>query len=153
MTDANRVTFKSASRLVLILFLFVLWIGFLLSETVLTANPVIVSRPQIINAPLIAEGRPNWTEMLFEVGGVLKGELPGNSKIHVENLQLAEKGGEGDRFVLPLMSTDSGSYRIVAVPTEEWTSPNAAVYLVYPASEEVRSQIAAILTGNDRSPR
>lgn len=125
---------------------FAIWVAFLIAETLLTANPIIVSRPQILMAPIVVEGRPKWDEKLVEVQAVTKGAKPDAVVIHVENLDLASRIRESETYFFPLAQTSSGSYRLVSVPMDEMTTSRSQLYSVYPVLNATRTQVSQILS-------
>ena len=134
-------------RLVLASLALVAWFGFLFYETLATANPVIVSRPQVLGAPLVVEGTLSADPPRLRVDRVWKGDpsLRGE-ELALDRLPPSLDGAD-KVYVVPLEPALREGYRIFGIPVESaFRGHSRAEERIYPATDSVRRQLENILT-------
>lgn len=114
------------------------WISALLVLALTTANPVTLNRKQIRESDYVVTAKR--TDPGAQTLEVLKEWKRGEEleTVTIANLDRVELPADRE-FLVPLNSVGSGRYRITKT-----TLPNR-VPLIYPATEEAKSQLAAIL--------
>lgn len=116
------------------------WIGFLLYEVITTANPVILSRPQILAASVIVEGVAADGESI-KVDKVWWGDpkLQGTQLKLTSPLDLAP----GARLIAPLEPTGEESVYRIAPPATGFEKMRTAQRSgkIYPATAEAIRQL------------
>lgn len=114
------------------------WISALLVLALTTANPVTLNRKQIRKSDYVVTAKR--TGPGAQTLEVLKEWKHGESlgTVTIANLERVEMPADRE-FLVPLNSVGSGRYLIT-----ETTLPNRAP-LIYPATEEAKSQLVSIL--------
>ena len=150
---------RAKLRLTIAVLLFAGWLGFLAYLALLRANPVIVSRWQMMAAThavvarvsLDADGRPKETahvEQVFPEGakdGPAVGqdlELPGLTKAHLPSGK-SFPAGDGS-YLIPLTKEPGNQFHVVALPP----SPGydfSSRHLIYPWTPDVERQARELL--------
>lgn len=149
---AKKPASPAKRRLLLASVLAACWVGFLLYEVVTTANPVIVSRPQILSAPLIAEGivtAPTKLRVLTVHWG--------NRDLQGEEIILSEPAPfpRGTSVLAPL-EPHGDQYRLAAASTgfENAKHQQPREYRrMYPATDQARGQILRLLDWRSRQEK
>jgi hypothetical protein len=133
---------------ILVLLLFALWVGFLGVLAVKTADPIILSRPQILVSTLdvIAEvsetsGKASPRIQIQEVHWPKQAERLVGQEIEVANLPAASGWRGAGRYIVPLVQQD-GVYLVASVPR----SPGFVGLppRIYPLTEATRAQLDEI---------
>jgi hypothetical protein len=130
-------------RLGLAVLLFVAWTAWLVYQVMTTADPIVVSRPQIFLAPVVVEAQvPDAAEQDAEVTitHIYRGrdQLPGDRKILVTNLRAAQLDprrwqGPG-AYVLALRKNEGG-----ATPQFEIVQTDHLPPTIYPLGDARRA--------------
>lgn len=126
----------------------VAWIGFLLAQVLTTANPILLSRPQILSAPLIVEGQLVKSSA-FQVQKVWWGD----PKFEGQQLELNPPLSIPTEapLIAPLRSADQGkTFAVAAASTGFARLPDASETRVYPATEQARQQLQQLLDWRKR---
>ena len=152
-------------RLALAAGLFLAWTGWLIYQAARTADPVVVSRPQVLAAPVIVEAqlrRANDADrptQLVDLRDVLRGHealglkpgerLPEKLQLTV-NFDDPHRGWRGEGlYYLCLEPADAGPYRLVRPPFSPGYDPRpedeARLPLIYPVSASTRTQLEEAL--------
>ncbi len=157
-------------RLVLAALLFLAWTGWLAYQVARTADPIVVSRPQVLAAPVVVEanvtawgkGLPPEPREKVRVHEILRGQetlglkqgepVPANLELIVtfHNVQNQYRGWKGEgMYFLCLEPAGEGKYRLVRPPVSPGFHPEpndearlASIYLV---TESTRAQIEEAL--------
>ena len=145
-------------RLAVAVVLFVSWSIWLGVQAFTTANPVVVSRPQIFVAPVVVEATLTGTDTpshLVKVVTVYRGKAliesqgkPGQEAIELEVRNLAEaKGwtGPGDYLLALQPVAGTSGWNVVAVPPSPGYQPSEPELLIYPATQSTRLQLQEAL--------
>jgi hypothetical protein len=126
------------------------WFGFLAHQVWRYANPVVVSRPQLLVAPLVVEGRlldgPArvvvervwWGADRFDVLG---------KELAIEEAKFPAHAA-GELWIVPVAPTRrESSFRVqpIPLPGVERDVPD-----IYPATDAVRRQVEQLLTERKR---
>lgn len=149
-------------RLTIAILLFAAWVGWLSYQVGTTANPIVVSRPQILLAPIVieaqvAEGNGPGKEVTVTTvhrGGKL---LPAEGKLIISNLGLDQvRGWNGpDHYILPLVRIENkGEMRYEVVPPpyspgfhpqNPEPNPDRFKPAIYPVTASTRAQLQEAL--------
>ena len=135
MTDAGAVGSGRRIGLISITSLVVVWIGFLFTETVLTANPIIVSRPQVLLAPVVVVGLPDGNRGSVKISTVFRGNVTAGQELKVLDLDQSDPSQTNGEYVFPLTPIRTGGYRIAAIPVDEMTDSLSDRRPIYPGTE------------------
>jgi len=125
-------------RLAPALIIFGVWICVLIGLALLSANPTVLNRAQILAAPLVVEAtvaaddREQWQVSRSWP----QAEVP--RRILIKGLEPLRVDAR-QAFLIPVERTDPGEYRLVLSP-----KPFAAP-LIYPANPQTVSELEAIL--------
>lgn len=114
----------------------VVWIAFLLYTALKTANPVIVSRPQVLAAPIVVEGQWQGAGEGLIVERVWRGEAALLGKqLAVEDFELAQGAGSADRLIVPLEPVGDDRFRVA--PTRRIQKISTKATPTRPSEEQV----------------
>lgn len=120
------------------------WVGFLLYEVVTTANPVIVSRPQLLSAPLVVEGIVTApTKLRVQTVHWGDTQLQGQEIVLTENVPFPR----GTSVIAPV-EPQGKQFRMATASTgfESAKHQQPREYRrMYPATDQARSQILQLL--------
>jgi hypothetical protein len=150
---------RAKLRLAIAILLFGGWLGFLAYLALLKANPVVVSRWQMMAAThavvaqitLDSDGRPKVTAHVEQVfpeashDGPAVGqdlELPGLPKAHLPSGK-PFTAGEG-RYLIPLTKEAGNQFRVVALPPSPGYDFSSRL-LIYPWTPDVERQVRELL--------
>jgi hypothetical protein len=116
------------------------WLLFLLYLVLTTANPVIVSRPQVLTAGIIIVGRIEQPPEL-QVEEVLLGDpqLIGKT-LQIADFKPSVSVKQNERYILPLEHLGD-HYRIHLVPLEAGVDPAKRDGRIYRDTPEARRQV------------
>jgi hypothetical protein len=114
------------------------WVCFLTWQVVWYSNPIVVSRPQLLTAPIVAEGDLLADPPRLQVERVWWGELaPKTITLHMNQQDVAALLQDEHRFVVPLVEGKAETYYI-------WRN-GAGGRAVYPATAGVLKQVETVL--------
>lgn len=124
--------------------IFAVWIGFMLVQARRSANPVIVSRPQVLSADAVVEGTWRPGKPILEVERVWWGtsELKGQA-IEISGM-VAERAPAGARAIVPLSRVEN-KWQVAPLPPATGAAPGTVVPEAYPAVPQVERQFVQIL--------
>jgi hypothetical protein len=130
-------------RLGLAVLLFVAWTAWLVYQVLTTADPIVVSRPQIFLAPIVVEAQvsePAEPDAEVTIIHIYRGaaQLPGDGKILVTNLRAAQLDprrwqGPG-AYLLALRKNEGG-----ATPQFEIVQTDHLPPAIYPLGDARRA--------------
>jgi hypothetical protein len=155
-------------RLVLAGLLFAVWTGWLIYQVIQSADPVVVSRPQVLVAPVIVEAHlaylqkgPWKPQEKVRVHQILRGhetlglpqaEQPAKLDLAVifDDFRNPFRGWKGDgMYFLCLEPTHEGKYRLVRPPVSPGFQPlsddEARLASIYPVTPSTRMQFEEAL--------
>lgn len=128
----------------------ILWAAAMLYLVLTSANPPIVSRPQVLSADAVVEGvlevgvstllKPDvvtWSRRPLEIS-----ELPKDGILIAD--QKASWMKSGARAIAPIEEVAPGRYRVQPIPFEvesPRTGPETGLAPIYPATNVVRRQL------------
>jgi len=125
--------------------LLILWAAFIVYEIVVSANPTIVSRGQVLAAETLVRGRLESetrlvvSEVLWSEKGAKQADFP------VKGVEL-DAGSDrriGAEYYAALERRD-GEFAVVPIPFEHAPPPGIDSRPIYPASETVRKQLESL---------
>lgn len=124
------------------------WTIFLTVQTIRTANPIVVSVPQILSSKYVVVGDRASSPDRFTARQVLRGEpLLSPKELSVIDLESAIRtAGDFSQYVLPLEPTGEGSYRVTAIPLDGVARAVENPRPIYPWNDAVKAQIERALT-------
>jgi hypothetical protein len=143
----------AAWRLLVAAAIFLVWVGWLIYEVVTTADPIVISRPQILIAPIIVEAEAKGDDKIAITRIYRGAKAPGiavGQEVVVKKLDQARNWeGTGRSYVLALQSAEPGQFQLVPVPVSSgFQPPPGSEYdkpPVYPIRSGNRSQLEAQL--------
>lgn len=124
----------------------IVWAGAMLYLVVTSANPPIVSRPQVLSADAVVEGvlevgkesttlKPDkvlWSRRILELT-----DFPKDGILVADKATWAKTGM---RAIAPIEEVSPGRFSVQAIPFEV-QAPSAPPAPIYPASDVVRKQL------------
>lgn len=138
----------SATRMKLMVLVLALWFAFLIHSVRTSANPVILSRPQLLSAPVIVSGRWLDDPPRIKVERVWWGDA---SFADAELAMVGpEPGRKEGKLLVPLESAGESTYRVVRVPPEPGFHRIARDPRVYRATDAVVEQLEGLLASRRR---
>jgi hypothetical protein len=135
----------------------VVWASAMLYLVVTSANPPIVSRPQVLSADALVEGVLELgPSVLLKPDVVLWSRRPVELKdLPADGVLIADKPASwmksGMRAIAPLEETAPGRFRIKPIPFEV-LKPKGPPAPVYPASDVVRKQLEPLAPRKASAP-
>jgi hypothetical protein len=130
-----------------------LWLGY---QALTTADPIVVSRPQIMAAPVVvvaeldepgSEPRPARVTKIYrgeDVLGVADGGQPQDLKIAVQGLKAVAAGS----YILPLREAGpKGEFEVMPPPSSPGFAgrPRSEKPAIYPATPSTELQVREVL--------
>jgi hypothetical protein len=147
---------RSPIALIITLVLFVVWISWLGMQAIRYANPIVVSRAQLLEAQYNvvvelsaeADGKPSPNVQVKSVlGHPADGPAPGQS-IQVQNLSKAQGFTGNGMYALPLVKRGS-DYFVADMPLDPGFTPSTTNPIpprIYPWTRDVERQFATSAT-------
>jgi hypothetical protein len=123
--------------------LFAAWFGFLAYEVATSANPVILSRPQILASDVVVEGRLLRSPSRVAVEKVWWGDESLRGKeLNVSGLAFAESPST---VIVALQQAGKDRYRIQPIPADAGADRDVEAPGFYPAEPEVLKELSKLL--------
>lgn len=142
-------------RLVLAVLVCLAWTGWLLYEVARSADPIVVSRPQVMAAPVVVEAnvddRDGGPARQVEIVRVLRGRdlvaQPGQGPKQLDVAFGVVRGWRGAGPYFLCLEPDGPGYRVASPPLSPGFNPKGddALPMIYPVTDSTRAQLAQAL--------
>jgi hypothetical protein len=135
----------------------VVWAAAMLYLVATSANPPIVSRPQVLSADALVEGLLELgPSVLLKADVVLWSRRPLEIKdLPADGVLIADKPASwmksGMRAIAPLEESAPGRFRVKPIPFEV-LKPKGPPAPIYPATDVVRKQLEPLVSGKASAP-